>query len=69
MVVTGKICCYFFIANKRLITEEDSPMSFDSIQKGLEEAIKVSDGEVQGRKQKVSIQPDNDSAHDDRDEN
>ena len=32
-------------------------MNFDSIMKGLDEAVKISDGELKGRKQKVSISP------------
>jgi len=35
-------------------------MNYDSIMRGLDEAIKISNGELKGRRQKVSISPVND---------
>ncbi|NBG87731.1 helix-turn-helix domain-containing protein [Isachenkonia alkalipeptolytica] len=32
-------------------------MDFDSVLKGLDEAIKISNGEIKGRRRKVSISP------------
>ena len=39
-------------------------MNYDSIIKGLSEAVKISNGEIKGRKQSLSIAPVNDFSHD-----